>query len=580
MTMYSSDYSSSGASGSSVLKIQNITSDGIIEDWNYLVLADASTSTTTKILTITLPMNTINSIGKSITIKKTDSSSYIVCIKANGTDTINNSTNNIYLYGTDDVISITSTGVGQCVTTPDNRNSTGNTSSFLRVTKPTGQSTPLASGSTILFDTTEIIQGGGISYNPTTGTFTLQPNRTYKLKCGFSKINLSSGGYFYMKWYNDTTSTQVGTVGGGDAVTSPSSTMASDMCTYSITPTVTTTLRCLITGISSVTGIESPWAEVEEISRQATVINTVDSMFCYKTSNQSSVVAGTVLTWDKMVGNMVTSSPYITLKAGTTYEIMFAVSATVNTAGGEVYLSLYDSTGTLLPDQVQAHIFTATSISNDGTSGTGYCKITPSSDIQIQTKVYNLFGCTSANIRIDGTWLKITQIGSSAVSTISPNLVDLQYKAYTPVITGSTTSPTMGTGYSLKGLFSVIGKSLEVDFNLYQATSGTAGSGYYKISIPDGYFIDTTKISAIASPTSVQGDMSGVDSLPVGIGYVTTYNAVYSNPSKVVVLDSTHIGIFMTRDDSTYAMTLWGSGYAGLSVSKLNVSFTCKLPII
>jgi len=54
--------------------------------------------------------------------------------------------------------------------------------------------------------------------------------------------------------------------------------------------------------------------------------------------------------------------------------------------------------------------------------------------------------------------------------------------------------------------------------------------------------------------------MSGAECKPLGFGYVATYSATLSFPVEVVALDSTHIGLFVTRDEGTYGMIMWGSG--------------------
>lgn len=57
--------------------------------------------------------------------------------------------------------------------------------------------------------------------------------------------------------------------------------------------------------------------------------------------------------------------------------------------------------------------------------------------------------------------------------------------SYTPALTASTTNPTLGTGGSAVGKYSVVGNALVADIQIAFGTSGAAaGSGTYAISLP------------------------------------------------------------------------------------------------
>lgn len=56
--------------------------------------------------------------------------------------------------------------------------------------------------------------------------------------------------------------------------------------------------------------------------------------------------------------------------------------------------------------------------------------------------------------------------------------------AWTPVLTASTTNPTLGTGSSQTGVYMRIGRLIFAQGRILWGTGGTAGSGTYAISVP------------------------------------------------------------------------------------------------
>lgn len=65
------------------------------------------------------------------------------------------------------------------------------------------------------------------------------------------------------------------------------------------------------------------------------------------------------------------------------------------------------------------------------------------------------------------------------------------FTSWTPVLTASTTNPTLGTGSTASGSYKQISKLVIAQFNLTFGTSGVnAGSGFYRCSIPTGTIKD------------------------------------------------------------------------------------------
>jgi len=63
--------------------------------------------------------------------------------------------------------------------------------------------------------------------------------------------------------------------------------------------------------------------------------------------------------------------------------------------------------------------------------------------------------------------------------------------SFTSVITTSATNPTKGT-YTETAIFRRVGKFMEVDWEYVQTASGSAGSGNYRLAIPNGKTIDSS----------------------------------------------------------------------------------------
>jgi hypothetical protein len=81
---------------------------------------------------------------------------------------------------------------------------------------------------------------------------------------------------------------------------------------------------------------------------------------------------------------------------------------------------------------------------------------------------------TTERFRIDSAGL-ITGAGTSLGA----------WTAYTPVLTATTTNPTLGTSSIAAGLYVKMGKIVVVNFRIIFGSSGVdAGSGEYRISVP------------------------------------------------------------------------------------------------
>jgi hypothetical protein len=402
----------------------------------------------------------------------------------------------------------------------------------------------------------------------------LLPNRTYKLKAGFSKINLSGVGYFYMQWYNDTTSLFVGEQCGGDDVTATSHTMQSDICTYSITPNVTTTLRCVIVGLSSVTSIVYPWAEIEEISRQATIISSVDYISAYQSTTQTLTTSNTntILTIDtKTAGNLTLSSNTVTLTAGKTYKL----DGGVGYGGSAFDIAFYNVT-------TSTYLSSNSSYVQSTTNGSISVHYTPTANCQVALAVRSVTsagteGYTSGS-RILNAWMTITQVGSTACTGIPQNLITgTEWVSYTPTFGATITAPTLPTAKTLRASYSVIGKTLKLNFFYSQtATSSNGGNGCYLINLPNSYTINTSLTGIESSPVTTN-PTNPITGSQVGRGRIHGYSsAQYSGNITVIPYSATQLLMFTDHADGAYfSSSLFTLG----GFSTLTVSFQAEIPL-
>lgn len=87
------------------------------------------------------------------------------------------------------------------------------------------------------------------------------------------------------------------------------------------------------------------------------------------------------------------------------------------------------------------------------------------------------------------TWVAGEVVTAALLNThLRDNLLaigDGVWTAYTPTLTATTTSPTLGSGSSALGRYARLGNTVKYDYKITFGTSGVvAGSGTYLISLP------------------------------------------------------------------------------------------------
>ena len=133
-------------------------------------------------------------------------------------------------------------------------------------------------------------------------------------------------------------------------------------------------------------------------------------------------------------------------------------------------------------------------------------------------------------------------------------------------ITGVTTDPTFGTT-SVSSHKRRIGENMEIYFRLRQTTAGTAGSGTYLWTVPDGLTIDTTRVSVSASTARGTriGDASASSSGSIMNGFMQAYD---NNQLLMVV------------GNETLSLTQISSSFQGADNSVVDYTFKATIPIL
>lgn len=118
------------------------------------------------------------------------------------------------------------------------------------------------------------------------------------------------------------------------------------------------------------------------------------------------------------------------------------------------------------------------------------------------------------------------------------SLASEAWTAYTPTLTASTTNPSLGTGPTQLGRFTRIGRTVIGTAKLKFGTSPSAGSGFYRVSLP------------FTPPSSVD------PSEPIGGGYVYDSSADALTTVQFFVQNATTTTVmFFTGPTGAYFVT-------------------------
>jgi hypothetical protein len=210
-----------------------------------------------------------------------------------------------------------------------------------------------------------------------------------------------------------------------------------------------------------------------------------------------------------------------------------------------------------------------------------YLRLITTMDVSSQT-IGDLYG---DNYFDEYGWASVKEIAKSQSVLIRPQfeVIPQEWTAYTPTIgsvgTGAV-NPVLGSDVKIKAIYKVIGKTMQLSFNLFQTIAGTSlGTGVYYISLPTigNYNIDTNlaniPTNIISSSTAIY---NGAECMPLSIWKIVSYSASMSQDCKVIALSNDKIGLYLFDRG-----TLWGSnGGSWVNVANTNISFNAEIPLV
>ena len=142
-------------------------------------------------------------------------------------------------------------------------------------------------------------------------------------------------------------------------------------------------------------------------------------------------------------------------------------------------------------------------------------------------------------------------------------------------ILGSTTAPTKGTTSRDKIYTRRVGDSLEIRFEYYQTSAGTAGNGSYIIVIPDGLSMDGAKIN---TTTATAGTVINSHVGTANIGNAINEGTAVNHEAEVAVWSVNALRILF-EDNSFSNRRDWASNALGLDNAVLHFSGMATVPI-
>lgn len=481
-----------------------------------------------------------------------------------------------------------------------------------------------SAGTIVTLSTAGSTTGSAVSLSGS--CFLLKAGYTYKISGTIGYGTFSNvAGYVRYQWRIGQTGgsgTLIGAYGQIDANGNTSTSCPAITVAEAIyTPTSDTYVHLEIVQCAYLTSIGNvPFARafIEAIAGSPTVTGqSVDYLeACRITSDQTLVTTNTDLIFNGgVIGNIPynTTTGVATLSAGKTYELIGEPSFITfsDTTSGYVTYEWVDAStnntlntlgyycGNAVANTVTAAqanspiarvIYTPTTnqtvkLRIRGASGTATFRSATGSKITIKqlgtSSVIDMVGATSTTAGVKGT-VPAPAIGKqSAVLRGDATWDNMAWTSYTPTITGSTTNPTLATTKTLLARYRQIGKSLQIAFTYFAASSTGAanGSGAYLFSLPSGFTIDTTVAPIVTTPTSVSNDFCGFSASTLGIG-VAGVN-VSETTCAVVGSSTTTVSLMSTQStNSSVQNTLVGSGSFPIANTGCYYKFTAEIPIV
>jgi hypothetical protein len=377
--------------GASAPTVVSISASATASSWNQIILVDASAGN----VTVTLPTASLNG-GKSIEVKKIDSTNYVVIVDANAAETIDGE--------------LTQTITGQY----NNARFVSNGTNVVMESLSNGV---LAEYGAVQVDN-QIFSGSDTFVNSTNGIYAIPSAGIWLLTYELSTDGTGANTTSQVAIHSPTATVVSGSErvrGGGVTVTSPLS------CSVLISTTGPATYRLVGRrgGSGSMTIINSAlttsgitWQKIggfAPISGQ-----TVDHLFATMTSD-ATIGNGGTFQFTTQNGNLTNSSGIVTLPANKTFYYSAKVGkANLDGAAGFAFQFRNLATNTLIGSRGQA--VPPSGVTNEAASNMAWGTITTGST-PVNIRLENTEGGTRTAIN-GQTSLYIVQIGSTATTGV------------------------------------------------------------------------------------------------------------------------------------------------------------------
>jgi hypothetical protein len=311
------------------------------------------------------------------------------------------------------------------------------TSSYLRGSRTAIQT--IAVGGVVTFTNIDNSAGSDISLNTSTGKITLAAGNTYRLRGAVP--NFSGGQRPAFMWYNETTSSNIGSgtfaYNPGDAAALGAFGAPAEVV---ITPNISTVVSLrLLSSLSSgsvtvganadfSTSGSYPWFDIQVISGNAPITGqSVDyGIARYTGADGSALSVGALVGFDVTAsGNLIWSGNKFILKANKTYELESSLAIHNSSAGTAGIFQIFDYTNSISLGNSLFMSQNGTGTKNQNANTPIKCIITPTTDIQVGIKLSDFYGgapgiignavATGSNSAANTSYFMVKQIGSSAI---------------------------------------------------------------------------------------------------------------------------------------------------------------------
>ena len=429
-------------------------------------------------------------------------------------------------------------------------------SSYLRGSRTASQS--IAVGGVVTFTSIDNSAGTDISLNTSTGKITLAAGNTYRLRGAVP--NFSSGQRPSFIWYNETTSSNIGSASfsynPGDAASFGAFGTPAELV---FTPNVTTVVYLkLLSSLSSgnitvggngdfsITG-SYPWFDIQVISGNAPITGqSVDYVSVSRTGTDQTVNTGNAVIFNTINGGNIpynTSTGAFSLTAGKTYKLIGNVTlSNGNTAPKEVNIVWKNTDGDLLG--TKGELLSPSAAVDAAGNGIAYAIYTPT--VNTTVTLYVNYSTTNAILWQNFTFASIEQIGSSAI--VNPW-----------TLSGTTTYNTLGnvgigtstpaTKLDVSGDVSIAGKINLTDPSGTVATKITA-------YVDAGTFVNLDNIKASVTTSGSRG----LSLATVSGSFTAFINGTYATYNGNMAGLGTSAAISTTATSSIFGWNFIGQG--------------------